>query len=107
MRDRDTAFITAAGTLTARLDVDSVCHAVLDAVQTLFDATASWLLLHDSDSDHLRTHAFRGEGSDAYRDVTVASSVGVLGLAFRTRQVIFVPDARDDHRWFDPSRVHR
>ena len=39
--------------------------------------------------------------------MTLLPSVGILGLAFTSRQVVFVPDAQTDHRWFDPSRVHR
>jgi formate hydrogenlyase transcriptional activator len=32
--------------------------------------------------------------------------VGILGLAFTRRAVIFVPDVKADDRWFDSSRVH-
>ncbi|MCU0257361.1 MAG: sigma 54-interacting transcriptional regulator [Vicinamibacterales bacterium] len=33
------------------------------------------------------------------------SSAGVLGLAFSSRQVVFVPDARTEPRWFEAARV--
>ena len=45
-------------------------------------------------------------GSDAFRDLTIPPDVGILGLAFTRRTVIFVPDVKADDRWFDASRVH-
>jgi formate hydrogenlyase transcriptional activator len=99
------ALIKAARALGASLDLDGVCHAILDALEEIFGATSSWIVLHDPQTDQLKTHSFRG--SHAYENVALPSSVGILGLAFTTRQVVFVPDAQSDHRWFDPSRVHR
>jgi formate hydrogenlyase transcriptional activator len=109
-RDRravERVFIKTALELNASLDLDGVCGAVLDAVEAIFGATSSWILLHDPQIDRLKTRAFRGDGSRAYEDVTLPPSVGILGLAFTSRQIVFVPDAQTDHRWFDPSRVHR
>lgn len=101
------ALIKAARSLSASLDVDGVCQAILDAVEEIFGATSSWILLHDVQTDRLRTHAFRGSGSKAYEGVSLPPTVGILGLAFTSREVVFVPDAQSDQRWFDPSRVHR
>lgn len=101
------ALVKAARALGAGLDLNSVCEAVLDAVEEIFGATSSWIVLHDPQTNQLKTHSFRGDGSHAYENVVLPSSVGILGLAFTSRQVVFVPDAQSDHRWFDPSRVHR
>jgi formate hydrogenlyase transcriptional activator len=103
----ENALVKAARALGASLDLNGVCQAVLDAVEEIFGATSSWIVLHDPQTDQLKTHSFRGEGSHAYENVVLPSSVGILGLAFTSRQVVFVPDAQSDHRWFDPSRVHR
>src|SRR6266542_1387925 len=99
------ALIKAARSLNASLDVDGVCRAVLDAVEQIFGATSSWILLHDTHGNALKTCAFRGAGAEAYRDVSLPPTVGILGVAFTSRQVVFVPDAQDEQRWFDPSRV--
>jgi formate hydrogenlyase transcriptional activator len=48
----------------------------------------------------------RGNGAGAFRDLAISPGLGILGLAFTSAKVVFVPDAQDDDRWFDPSRVH-
>jgi formate hydrogenlyase transcriptional activator len=83
-----------------------VCSGVLDAVVDVFGAASSWTLLYDAGSKQLRTVASRGRGSEAFRDLAIPADVGILGLAFTTRKVVFVPDVKDDDRWFDASRVH-
>ncbi len=105
-RSVEEALITAARALTSRLDVVGAAEAVLDAVQDVFGATSSWVLLHDAREGHLRTVSFRGPGADAFRQAVIAEDAGIMGLAFTSRQVVFVPDARDDDRWFDVGRVH-
>jgi formate hydrogenlyase transcriptional activator len=100
------ALIKAARALTMRLDVDGVCEAVLDAVADAFGARCSWILLQHGGTKQLRTAGCRGQGSEAFRGLAIPSDVGILGLAFRTRQVVFVPDVKEDDRWFDPERVH-
>jgi len=101
------ALVKAARTLTAHLDVDGVCGAILDAVADAFGATSTWILLYDSSTRLLRTVSSRGRGSDAFDGLEIAPDVGILGLAFTSRKVVFVPDVRDDDRWFDAPRVHQ
>jgi formate hydrogenlyase transcriptional activator len=72
----------------------------------VFGATSSWILLHDTGIRQLRTVCSRGRGSEVFRDLTIPPDVGILGLAFTTRKVVFVPNVKDDDRWFDASRVH-
>jgi formate hydrogenlyase transcriptional activator len=103
----ENALIAAARALTSRLDVPGACLAVLDAVQDVFGSTSSWVLLHEPREGQLRTVAFRGEQADAFRDVVMPVDTGVMGLAFRSRQVVFVPNAQEDDRWFDVARVRR
>jgi formate hydrogenlyase transcriptional activator len=100
------ALVKAARALTARLDIDGVCRATLDAVEEVFGADAGWILLYDAAARQLRTICWRGRGSDAFRDLSISSSAGILGLAFSTRRVVFVPDVKNDVRWFDVARVH-
>jgi formate hydrogenlyase transcriptional activator len=100
------ALVKAARTLTSHLDIDGVCRAVLDAVEDVFSAGSSWILLHDAGAKQLRTVSSRGRGSDAFRDLAITPDDGILGLAFTTRRVVFVPDVKSDDRWFDAPRVH-
>lgn len=100
------AFISAARALTSHLDIDGVCEAVLQAVEVVFGATSCWILLHDQSTNMLRTRTFRGAGAAAYRDLSLPPDVGVLGLAFTSRQVVFVPNVLEEDRWFDVARVH-
>jgi len=102
----EAALVKAARSLTERLDVAAVCGAIIDAVEELFNARSAWILLYDSASKLLRTFAVRGRGSDAFRDLAIAPSVGVLGLTFTSRKGVFVPEVKAEEGWFDPARVH-
>jgi formate hydrogenlyase transcriptional activator len=102
----DDALIATARALTSHLDVDRVCEAVLTAASIVFGATSSWILLHDAASNTLRTRLFRGPGAAAYGDLSLPPDAGVLGLAFSSRQAVFVPDVLQEDRWFDLARVH-
>ena len=66
----------------------------------------SWILLHDIGTRQLRTASSRGPGSEAFQDLAIPADTGIFGLAFMRRKVVFVPDVKEDDRWFDPSRVH-
>jgi formate hydrogenlyase transcriptional activator len=100
------ALVQAARRLTSHLDVDGVCSAVLDAVGDVFGAESSWILLYNAATRQLQTMSSRGRGSDAFRDLAIPPDAGILGLAFTTRKVVFVPNVKDDDRWVDASRVH-
>ncbi|MGD9904932.1 MAG: sigma 54-interacting transcriptional regulator, partial [Vicinamibacterales bacterium] len=106
-RSVEDALIAAARALTSQLDVAAAAAAVLDAVADVFGATSSWVLLYDATERHLKTVAFRGAAADAFRDAVMPIEAGIMGLAFSSRQVVFVPDAHQDDRWFDVGRVHR
>ncbi len=99
------ALIDAVMSLTARLDVEATCAAMLDVVERMFGARSSWILLHDPASDRLVTCGFRGPGADAYAGLEQPCDRGVAGLAFTRGELVFVPDAQRDDRWFDPARV--
>jgi len=104
--DTAAALVRAARALTLHLDLAGVCGAILDAVEQIFNATACWLLLDDAHGKLLTTVAIRGQGSDAFSNVALRADVGILGLAYTTRQAVFVPDVRAESRWFDAARVH-
>ena len=91
--------------LTAILDVQGVCEAVLIGVENVFGATSSWIMLHDPGGGVLRTALFRGRGADAYADVEIPTDCGVAGLVFTRAEIHFVPDASQEQRWFNPARV--
>jgi formate hydrogenlyase transcriptional activator len=103
--DIQAALVRAARALTMSLDVGAVCDAVLGAIQEVFGATSCWILLHDEQTDRLLTASARGPGSEVFRDLEVPPNVGILGLAFTSRQVVFVPDVKGEDRWYDVARV--
>jgi GAF domain-containing protein len=99
-------FLAALRRLTATLDVQGVCEAVLTGVEDVFGATSSWILLHDPDADVLRTCLFRGHGAEAYGGAEVPVRGGIAGLVFSGGNIQFVADAASEQRWYNPSRVH-
>lgn len=99
------ALVKAARTLTSHLDVEGACAAVLDAVEDVFGATSIWILLYDAGNRQLRTVCSRGRGSAVFGNVAIPPDVGILGLAFTSRQVVFVANVNEDNRWFDAPRV--
>jgi formate hydrogenlyase transcriptional activator len=99
------SLLTAVRRLTATLDVQGVCEAVLTGVERVFGASSSWVMLHDPDANVLRTVVFRGRGADVYAGVELPSDCGVAGLVFTTAEIQYVPDAAQDPRWFNPERV--
>ena len=100
------ALIDAALALTSRLDVGAVCDAMLDVAERMFDARSAWILLHDAKSDHLVTATFRGPGGDSYAGMKIPANQGIPGLAFSSGEPVFVPDVTQEHRWYDPPRLH-
>ena len=91
--------------VTATLDVQGVCEAVLDGVEHVFGATSSWVMLHEAASHTLRTVLFRGRGADVYGHLEIPEDSGIVGLAFRRGEIHFIPDVTREHRWFNPERV--
>jgi formate hydrogenlyase transcriptional activator len=102
---REELLVRAARALTMSLEINEVCDAVLDAIQSVFGAATSWILLHDPETNRLRTMSSRGVGSAVFRDLALATDVGIVGLAFTSRQVVFVPEVKEEDRWYDPARV--
>jgi formate hydrogenlyase transcriptional activator len=102
------ALMETALSLTARLDVRETCVAVLDVAERLYQAQSSWVLTHDAATDELVTVVWRGPDAAAYADARIPlARHTVVGKAFHDRQPLFVPDVRQEDRWFDSARVHR
>ena len=97
--------LAAVRRLTATLDVQGVCEAVLTGVERVFGATSSWIMLHDADANVLRTAVSRGRGADVYAGVELPADCGIAGLVFTRGEIQFVADASRDERWFSPERV--
>lgn len=98
--------LAAVRKLTAILDVQGVCDAVLSGVENVFGATSSWVMLHDPDANVLRTALFRGRGANVYAGVEIPADCGIAGLVFTGGDIQFVPDATQETRWFNSDRVH-
>ena len=102
------AFIHAAHALTGRLDVEKTCSAGLDAVERIFEARSSWVLLHEPDTGELVTVMFRGPDADSYAGARVALGARTITtIVFQQREPLFVADVREEDRWYDPARVHQ
>jgi formate hydrogenlyase transcriptional activator len=101
------ALVEATLALSEQPDVAHTCNAMLGVVERLFDARSGWVLLHDTAADELVTVACRGPGADAFANSRISCDRGIVGLAFRRRETMFVPDVQQEERWFDPQRVHR
>ena len=86
--------------------MSGVCAAVLDAVEQVFGATASWVLLYDEATRTLRTQVWRGTAATVYSHFSLPPNVGLMGLAYSNREVVFVADVQAEERWFDAARVH-
>jgi formate hydrogenlyase transcriptional activator len=99
------ALIGAALSLAERLDVKATCEAMLDTVERVFAADASWILLHDAASDRLVTACVRGRGADSYASLVLPCDRGIVGLAFTRGETVFVPNAQEEDRWFNPELV--
>jgi formate hydrogenlyase transcriptional activator len=100
------AIVEATLALSERLEVAQTCDAVLGIVERVFNARSAWILLHDATTNELVTTAFRGPGADAFAKARISCDRGIVGLSFTRRETVFVPDAQQDERWFDPERVH-
>ncbi|MGE3840306.1 MAG: sigma 54-interacting transcriptional regulator [Vicinamibacterales bacterium] len=101
----EAALVRAARALTSHLNVLEVCDSVVEATVDVFEAESAWILLYDERDRALRTFSVRGARADAFRDVSIPPDIGMLGLVFRKREVVFVPDVSQESRWYDPARV--
>jgi formate hydrogenlyase transcriptional activator len=107
LNSEEAALVRAALSLTARLDVQQTCEAILDTVERMFGARSAWILLHDPAANQLVTTAFRGPGAESYADRHIPCDTGLVGLAFTHQEAIFVPDVVTEDRWADPERMDR
>jgi formate hydrogenlyase transcriptional activator len=100
-------FIDASLSLATGLDERETCAAILDAVERLFGARSSWILLHNPATDRLETCDVRGRGAESYADLELPCDHGIVGLAFTRGETVFVPDVTNEERWFNPTRVQQ
>ena len=105
--NHERTLLEAAVTLTRRLNVRDTCTAVLKVAERLFAARSSWVLVHDPQADCLVTIDARGPAGEVYRGARIPSLTGIVGATFHQRRPVFVPDVRQELRWFDVDRVHR
>ena len=103
--DFEDHLLAALRRLTAVLDVEGVCDAVLSGVENVFSASASWIMLHDPVLDVLRTVCCHGRAEQAFGGAEIPVTRGVVGRVFASRQIDFVPDAEQEPAWFDRARV--
>jgi formate hydrogenlyase transcriptional activator len=108
LSNQERILVDSAVLLTSKLDVQRICAATLDAVERLCGARSAWVMLIDEGRNELVTMDFRGVGGDSYAGVRVPSGGSALtSLVFSRREALFIPDTRQETRWFDARRVHR
>jgi formate hydrogenlyase transcriptional activator len=93
--------------LTQSLDVRHRCAATLAAAEALFDATSSWILLLDEETQRLEVCIFRGHGADCYAGLEIPADAGLVGRALSRRELVFVPAVNDEAGWYDADRMRR
>lgn len=99
--------IGAIRAMSSELSIDGACNASLDAVEGVFGASSSWIMLFDQQTRTLRMTVFRGRGADVYRDACIPIDRAVVSARVcREHRVMFVPDVRQEAGWFDPGRLH-
>ena len=108
LSNQERILIDSAALLTSNHDVQRICAETLNAVERICDARAAWVMVIDVARDELVTIDFRGVGADSYAAVRVPRTGSALtNLVFSRREALFIPDAREETRWFDAERVHR
>jgi formate hydrogenlyase transcriptional activator len=103
--DVEDSIAEAAQKLTARVDVDHVCDAVLLGIERVFAPRMTWIALHDEAADMLQVRFCRGPGAEVLRHAKMPPGKGLTGQAFSQKRAIFVPDAREEHRWYDTTSL--
>ena len=99
------ALVAAARALSSQLELEGALNATITAVHDVFEASAAWIMLCDPASKTLKTVMVRG--LDTYRDIRVPlADRSMSAHAFRSREVVFVPDVTAETRWFDAGQMH-
>lgn len=94
------AFADLADTLVADYDVVEVLQMLVDTCRGLLDVTAVGLLLSDPDGGNLDLVASTSEESRIVEALQLSAEAGPCVEAFRTGQVVAVPDVRtESERW--------
>jgi formate hydrogenlyase transcriptional activator len=90
----------ALNSLTRPLGVADRCNATLAAMESLFDARPSWVLLREPKGRRLRLAASRGCGTVAdCSAMTVPDDQGLMGRALSRREMLFIPSIHDEADW--------
>jgi len=101
--DRDerllAAFATLADTLVADYDVVELLQMLVDTCSEILDVAAVGLLLADPQSGTLDLVASTSEESRIVETMQLGAEAGPCIEAFRTGEVVAVPDIANDSRW--------
>jgi formate hydrogenlyase transcriptional activator len=99
--------IRAATRLTAQLDVPHAAQATLEAVDEMFGARCSWLLLLEPATGTLVSQACHGEAATCFGELRLPRDAGIVGRCFTNRETLFIDDVLTERGWADPPRVYR
>jgi formate hydrogenlyase transcriptional activator len=104
---QEETLIHAARRLTAQLDIPRAADATLQAVDEMFGARRSWLLLLDPVDRTLAGEAHHGDGAECFREARIPCAAGILGRCFINKETVFIADVRTENGWSDVAGVHR
>lgn len=98
------AFARLADTLVVDYDVFDLLQHLVDTCRDLFDVSAAGLLLADPQTGELDVVASTNEATRVVEVMQLSAQSGPCISAFRSGQVVSVPDVRQPHAEWDAFR---
>jgi adenylate cyclase len=96
-RQQDQKLLEMTETVSLELHLDRLLARIVEASAELLDAERATLFVHDPASNELWS---RVTGGGAVAEIRFPVTVGIAGASFTTRQILNVPDASADPRFF-------
>ncbi|RLC77560.1 MAG: hypothetical protein DRI81_08350 [Chloroflexi bacterium] len=89
------------------LNVEQVAQTVLDTIEQVFDFKTCGLALIDEQQNDIYCLAVRGIGQETVPRIPLNGEKGIVAAAVRSRELIYVPDTRDDPRYVETQTTTR
>src|SRR5579863_3470869 len=95
-----TVFHELGKALTSSLQLDQVLRTIMEKINEVLRPDTWSLLLMDVDKGELYFQIATGVGAEALKDVRIKLGQGLAGWVAQTGEVVVVPDAAKDSRFF-------
>ncbi len=89
----------AAGVVGSEESFRALLSAIVEVARSIFGATASSILLLDTETDELVFEAVVGEGEDTLIGTRFAAQTGIAGWVLATRTPLVIEDVQNDPRF--------